>query len=48
MTRPQTPTHPADLMKPDLLSEIMLTASGIILFVPVLLILVAALTHSGS
>jgi len=33
-------------MKPDLLSEILLLGSGIVLFVPLLLILVAALTQS--
>jgi hypothetical protein len=45
MTQPQQTTHPDDLMKPDLLSEILLAGSGLILFVPLLLILVAALTH---
>ena len=45
MTQPQPTTHPDDLMKPDLLSEILLAGSGLILFVPLLLILVAALTH---
>jgi hypothetical protein len=33
-------------MKPDLLSEIVLVASGLILFVPLLLILVAACTQT--
>ena len=32
--------HPGDLMKSDLLSEILLVGSGLILFVPMLLILV--------
>ena len=32
--------HPGDLMKSDLLSEILLVGSGLILFVPVLLIVV--------
>ena len=46
MIHPQRPTHPDDLMRPDLLSEILLVGSGLILFVPLLLILVAALTQS--
>lgn len=46
MIHPRPPTHPDDLMKPDLLSEILLLGSGIVLFVPLLLILVAALTQS--
>jgi hypothetical protein len=46
MIRPQHPTHPDDLMKPDLLSEILLVGSGLILFVPLLLILVSAVTQS--
>jgi hypothetical protein len=37
--------HPKDLMKSDLLSEILLVGSGLILFVPVLLILVVAVTQ---
>jgi hypothetical protein len=45
MTRPQNPMHPDELMKPDLLSEILLVGSGLILFVPLLLILVSALTR---
>ena len=32
--------HPVDLMKSDLLSEILLVGSGLILFVPMLLIVV--------
>ncbi|HSY65432.1 MAG TPA: hypothetical protein VK829_12600 [Terriglobales bacterium] len=47
MIRPEPPTHPDDLMKPDLLSEILLVGSGLILFVPLLLILVTALSQSG-
>jgi hypothetical protein len=37
--------HPDDLMKADLLSEILLVGSGLILFVPLLLIIVAALSR---
>lgn len=48
MIQPEDMTHRDDLMKPDLLSEILLVASGLILFVPLLLILVAALTHSSA
>ena len=40
--------HPDDLMKPDLLSEILLAGSGIVLFLPLLLILVTALTQSAT
>jgi hypothetical protein len=47
MIRPEPPTHPDDLMKPDLFSEILLVGSGLILFVPLLLILVTALSQSG-
>jgi hypothetical protein len=46
MVHPQPPMHREDLMKPDLLSEIVLVASGLILFIPLLLILVAACTQS--
>jgi hypothetical protein len=45
MIHPPRPTHPNDLMKPDLLSEILLVGSGVILFVPVLLVLAAAMTR---
>ncbi|MGA9965642.1 MAG: hypothetical protein WBQ10_10615 [Terriglobales bacterium] len=46
---PQQPTtRPHDLMKPDLFSEILLAATGFILFVPWLLIVVAALSRSAS
>jgi hypothetical protein len=48
MINPQRPTRPDDLMAPDLLSEILLAGSGLILFVPLLLILVAALTQSAA
>jgi len=48
MIRTQPPTHPDDLMKPDLLSELLLVGSGLILFVPLLLILVTALTQSAA
>lgn len=34
-----------DIMKPDLLGEIILLASGVVLFVPLLLIVVVALTR---
>ena len=37
--------HPGDLMKSDLMSEILLVGSGLILFVPVLLLLVIAIAH---
>ena len=46
MIHPQPLMHREDLMKPDLLSEIVLVASGLILFIPLLLILVAACTQS--
>jgi hypothetical protein len=46
MIHPQPLMHREDLMKPDLLSEVVLVASGLILFVPLLLILVAACTQS--
>jgi len=48
MIHPQRPTHPHDLMRPDLLSKIVLVGSGIVLFAPLLLVLVAALTQSGA
>jgi hypothetical protein len=48
MIRAQHSTQPDDLMKPDLLSEILLAGSGLILFVPLLLILVTALTRSAA
>jgi hypothetical protein len=48
MIRPQPPTHPDDLMKPDLLSELLLVGSGLILFVPLLLILVTAVIQSAA
>jgi hypothetical protein len=48
MIQPQHSTHPDDLMKPDLLSEILLAGSGLILFVPILLILVAAVGQSAA
>jgi hypothetical protein len=41
-------SHPNDLMKPDLLSEILLVGTELILFVPLLLILVAGLMPSLS
>jgi hypothetical protein len=48
MIRPQNLLHPDDLMKADLLSEILLAGSGIVLFLPLLLILVTALTQSAT
>jgi positive regulator of sigma E activity len=48
MIRPEHPLRPDDLMKTDLLSEILLVGSGLILFVPLLLILVTALTQSAA
>jgi hypothetical protein len=42
------PIHRCDLMQSDLFSEILLAASGLILFVPLLLILVTALSQSGA
>jgi hypothetical protein len=39
-------THPEEIMKPDLLSEILLAGTGLALFVPLLLILLAALNQS--
>jgi len=47
MIPPQPTTHPHDLMKPDLFSEILLAATGFILFVPWLVIVVAALSRSA-
>ena len=34
-----------DLMKPDVLSEIVLIASAVVLFVPWLLMLIISITH---
>jgi hypothetical protein len=34
-----------DLMKPDVLSEIVLIASGVALFLPLLLMLIMSITH---
>jgi hypothetical protein len=48
MIHPSRTTHADDLMKPDLFSEILLAASGVMLFVPLLLIAVAALTQSTA
>jgi len=36
-----------EILKPDLASEIILTASGIILFLPLLVLLILAFTHSA-
>ena len=40
--------HPDDLMKPDLLTKILLIACGIAMFAPVLLILIVAITHAAA
>lgn len=40
--------HRDDLMKPDLLSEILLLGSGVLIFGPLILILVVALTRAAS
>ena len=48
MIHPQPPAHPDDLMKPDLLSRIVLVASGVIFFVPLLLILAGAISQSTA
>lgn len=40
--------HRDDLMRPDLMSEILLLASGIVLFLPLLIVLFAALTGSEA
>ena len=39
--------HPDDLMKSDLLSEILLVSSCVLLFVALILVLVAALTQTS-
>jgi len=39
--------HPDDLMKSDLLSDILLVSSGVLLFVALILVLVAALTQTS-
>jgi hypothetical protein len=39
--------HPDDLMKSDLLSEILLVSSGVLLFVALMLVLLAALTQTS-
>lgn len=38
----------ADLMKADALSEVLLVSSGVILFLPLLVILIAAFSSSGA
>ena len=40
--------HPEDLMKADMLSEILLLVSGSLIFFTLLLILVAALTPTAA
>ncbi len=40
--------HRDDLMKPDLLSEILLLGSGVLVFGTLILILVVALTQTAS
>jgi hypothetical protein len=42
------PMHRGDIMKADLLSEIVLLASGIVLFLPLLLLVLFALTHGQA
>jgi hypothetical protein len=37
-----------ELLKPDVLSEIVLLASGVALFLPLLLMLIASLTHPAT
>ena len=36
-----------EILKPDLCSEIVLTASGVLLFVPLLVLLVLAFVHTA-
>lgn len=48
MRKDVIPMRREDLMKPDLLSEILLLGSGMIIFMPLLLILVVALTGDGA
>jgi hypothetical protein len=38
--------HPEDVMKPDLFSEIVLLASGGLIFISLLLVVVTALTRA--
>lgn len=38
--------HPDELMKPDLLCEIVLVVSGVAIFVPLLLLVVAMIARS--
>jgi hypothetical protein len=40
--------HPKDVMKPDLLSQILLVGSGTLTLVTLLVIVVAALTHVAA
>ncbi len=42
---PRTNLIEEELLKRDLTSEIVLTASGLVLFLPLLLLIVAALAH---
>lgn len=42
---PRTNLIEEELLKRDLTSEIVLTASGLVLFLPLLLLIVAALTN---
>jgi hypothetical protein len=37
-----------DLMKPDVLSELVLLASAVALFVPLMLMLIASLTNTAA
>jgi hypothetical protein len=40
--------HRDDLMKPDLLSEILLLGAGVLIFVTLIVILAVALTQTAS
>jgi hypothetical protein len=48
MIRPHRPTHPDDLLKPDLLSAILLVGTGIFVFAPLLLVLAGVIAKSAS
>jgi hypothetical protein len=37
-----------DLLKPDLLSEVLLLVSGVVLFIPLLLVVVAAFVETAA
>ena len=44
----KTPMHPEDLMNADMPSEILLLASGFVIFVTLFVVLVAALTQTAA